>query len=132
MAAEIFTVDEVHLALLDRLYIESLVPEWGGPMADQKRPYGNSDIQDDIREIYSEVNGLELIKVEDGGTILLDGDRVVARGYGEDLVSSTLEREFSRYHQEMATVLQILCNNRSIELGDYRKTSPYAGRWERI
>lgn len=47
-----FTLTPVHLKLIRRMnvgYDEDT--EYGAPEIDPKRPYGNSDVEDDIREI---------------------------------------------------------------------------------
>lgn len=125
-----FTVDKVHLALLDRLHFEEgeLAPQ-----VNQKRPYGNRDVLGDLREIYGKALGYEVLTLEDdGGTIVLDGDRVVARGAGGGSYGEDIEKILWRYHSEMATVLQILAKNRGIAEGEYRKASEWGSDWKPV
>ncbi len=125
-----FTVDKVHLALLDRLYFEEGEV---APQVDQKRPYGNKDILGDLREIYSKAMGYEVLTIEnDGGTIVLQGDRVVARGDGSGSYGEDIDELLERYHSEMLTVLQILTSNRGIAEGEYRKTKEWGKDWEPV
>lgn len=55
------TITEDHLALLRRAWFDWEDDyEWGGVGQDQKRPFGNSDVQDDISEIIGrEVSSYE-------------------------------------------------------------------------
>jgi hypothetical protein len=46
-----FTITENHLKLLKRLNVDWDDCEFGAPCIDPKRPYGNSDVLDDIAEI---------------------------------------------------------------------------------
>lgn len=46
-----FVVTEQHVALLRRAYVWWNDMETGAPAIDPKRPYGNSDVAGDVREI---------------------------------------------------------------------------------
>ncbi len=48
---EDFTITKDHLNLLKRMYVSWDDCEFGAPSIDCKRPYGNSDVLDDIKEI---------------------------------------------------------------------------------
>lgn len=48
-----FTVTEDHIKLLRQAYVGWDECEYGAPAIDCKRPYGNSDVPDDIRKILS-------------------------------------------------------------------------------
>ena len=48
---EDFTITKDHLKLLKRMYVGWDDCEFGAPAIDCKRPYGNSDVLDDIKEI---------------------------------------------------------------------------------
>ena len=125
-----FTVDKVHLALLDRLHFEEGEI---APQVNQKRPYGNKDILGDLREIYGKAMGYEVLTLEnDGGTIVLQGDRVVARGDGTEVYGENIDKLLERYHSEMLTVLQILASNRGIAEGEYRKTKEWGKDWKPV
>lgn len=46
-----FNITKDHLKLLQRLTVDWQDSEYGAPAIDPKRPYGNSDVENDIREI---------------------------------------------------------------------------------
>jgi hypothetical protein len=46
-----FTITHQHLALAPRMNVGWCGDEYGAPEIDPKRPYGNSDVEGDIREI---------------------------------------------------------------------------------
>lgn len=46
-----FTLTELHLRLLRRMYVGWQDCESGAPEIDPKRPYGNSNVADDVSEI---------------------------------------------------------------------------------
>lgn len=46
-----FTVTDDHLVLARRMHVGWDGDEFGAPAVDSKRPYGNSDVLDDMREI---------------------------------------------------------------------------------
>lgn len=48
---ELFTVTAQHIQLLQRAYVSWVDIEFGAPAIDCKRPYGNSQVHDDIAEI---------------------------------------------------------------------------------
>jgi len=127
MSSTELTVDKFHLALAKRLNIST---EKLAAVVNQNRPYGNSDVLRDLQEIYSEVNGFEVIRIEDGGTLVLSGDRVVARGDGSGDSQNDAEKLLWRYHREMVTVLQILLDNFSLTEGVYRRADSLRGKWE--
>lgn len=55
-----FTITENHIKLLKRMYVDWDDCEYGAPCINPKRPYGNSDVQTDIKEI----TGLKGMKAE--------------------------------------------------------------------
>ena len=128
MTDQRLTVTKVHLALLSRLILRS---QEGVPAVDTKRPYGNSDVLGDLREIYGEVTDFEIVKIEDGGTLVLDSDRVVSRSDGP-AGSENFEDTLWRYHSEMTTVLEILIDNLSIDESTYIRSSAWGRRWDRV
>lgn len=46
-----FTITDNHLKLLKEMVVEWYNCEYGAPCIDPKRPYGNSDVEDDIKRI---------------------------------------------------------------------------------
>lgn len=51
---ETFTVRDEHGLLLHGMYVRWDDTEFGAPCIDPKRPYGNSNVLDDMREILGE------------------------------------------------------------------------------
>src|ERR1700734_729843 len=82
-----FTVTEDHLKLLRHAYVGWDDCEFGAPAIDCKRPYGNSDVIDDIAEIL----GVPDEQVRDEESEILPG----------------VKAAFTCLHGETATVLQI-------------------------
>lgn len=102
-----FLVTHEHLKLLRRMEIRWEDCEYGAPAVDPKRPYGNSDVEDDIVEIL----GWEYEEDE------WDGIPADIRGAAFDI------------HKEMQTVLQILVVNLHIYPGKYERPNPYGTDW---
>jgi hypothetical protein len=46
-----FKLQEEHLVLLKAAYVDWEHTEYGAPAIDPKRPYGNSDVEEDVCEI---------------------------------------------------------------------------------
>jgi hypothetical protein len=46
-----FTITDLHLKLAKRMYVSWDDAEFGAPCIDPKRPYGNGDVIEDIKEI---------------------------------------------------------------------------------
>ena len=111
----VFTVTEPHMKLLGRMYIGyNGWTEFGAPEVDPKRPYGNSDVYDDIAEIL----GLEVGEDQWGD-----------RQFSKDQIEY-----MDTVHRQMETVLQILVRNASegISPGVYATTSRYSNDWKRL
>lgn len=49
-----FQMSRDHLVLLRRMYVSWQYSEYGAPAIDPKRPYGNSDVATDIRQIFDD------------------------------------------------------------------------------
>lgn len=112
---KVFDLTEDHMKLLDRMYIGyDDWTEFGAPEVDPKRPYGNSDVYDDIAEIL----GLEI--GEDQW-----GDR--------EFTDAQIEY-MNKRHREMETVLQILVRNarEGIWPGKYVTPEQYSSNWSRL
>lgn len=99
MDYSIFKVTSEHLKLLPRFNIVWEDSEYGAPAVDCKRPYGNSNVEDDILEIL--------------GIIPED-----VSNYGDYYTDK--QREYAKIlHTEMRIVLEILCHNLAINIGWY-------------
>lgn len=114
MRNKTFTVTEEHIKLLKNLcFSYDDYMEFGAPVVDPKRPYGNSDVYEDIGEIL----GWEKKELE-------------SEYYDEYTYSDTQRKAMEKLHREMETVLQILVRNLSIEFGEY-EASPYGSDWKK-
>lgn len=117
-----FTITDNHLKLMKHLVVEWDDCEFGAPCIDPKRPYGNSDVIDDIAEIIG-------IK-KDKNTIDFDKDE--AKEY-DDINDYFSEAEWKEevydkmnvLHKEMQIVLQIIFALGKIEVGNYIKEDKY-------
>jgi len=109
MEEERFVVQAEHIKLVKRFNVWWEDCEFGAPAIDCKRPYGNSDVTNDIAEIL----GWEQFEDE-------DGEMHLSREQGE------LAR---RLHKEMETVLQILCANADEGLSEGPYCKPFLGNW---
>jgi hypothetical protein len=103
-----FTVTDDHLKLLRRAYVSWDDCEFGAPEIDCKRPYGNSDVLDDI------------------GEILGAGPW---RGEDEEILPDA-ERAFTQLHAETAVALQVALATGKFEAGRYTR-DPYSIGWHR-
>jgi hypothetical protein len=92
-----FTVTEDHLKLLRRAFVSWDDCEFGAPGVNPKRPYGNSDVIDDIAEIL----GIDAAKDEDG--------------YFPD----DLDEKLASLHRETQTALQIALATGEFRAGRY-------------
>lgn len=99
-----FTVKPEHGLLLGRMIVRWEDGEFGAPAIDSKRPYGNSDVIEDMCEIL----GIE---------------------YDEDEgVSASTEAELTALHRETVTALQILLSTGSLEDREY-ESHDYGTTW---
>jgi hypothetical protein len=103
-----FEVTEDHLKLVRSFYIgwEDSCYE-GAPAVGVKRPYGNSDVVEDVIEIL----GWDDPRTDDNYDI------------PEDLYDRAMS-----IHRETERVLQILTENLSIQPGVYENSSPYSSK----
>jgi hypothetical protein len=58
-ADQLFVVTEDHLKLARRMVVGWCGDEYGAPEIDPKRPYGNSNVVRDMREILGVAEGLD-------------------------------------------------------------------------
>lgn len=109
-ATKTFTVTDEHLKLARRMevrYEDDI--EFGAAAIDPKRPYGNSDVYGDMREIL----GRETPDEDDGWNVGAD------------------EQYLHALHKEMATVLQIALRTGSFEAGEY-EAREYFDDWKAV
>lgn len=110
---DLFEVTRDHLKLIKCMYWEFNTDMYDGcPAVDIKRPYGNSNVWQDIAEIL----GIEKIETDD--------EPVYPKGTREMCM---------KLHRETATCLQIITCNLMIKTGTYEKKSEYDSRsWRKV
>ena len=123
-----FTITENHLKLMKHLVVEWDDCEFGAPCIDCKRPYGNSDVIDDMAEII----GIKKNK----STIDYDNEEEEEYGNIEDYFSEAEWKDevydkMDVLHKEMQIVLQIIFVLGKIEAGDYVKEDEYQS-WKKL
>jgi hypothetical protein len=101
-----FELTEQHIKLLRSSYVEWGDGEWGAPCIDGKRPYGNSDLAQDMAR-----------KLDMDDKSLTDDDEV----------------RLLELHQQTMTALQIVLVTGEFRPGQYRLRDIYDRRsWERV
>lgn len=112
MDNDCFELTEDHLKLIKRMNISyDEYCEFGAPCVDPKRPYGNSQVFDDIGEIL----GLE---PHDGSP-------------EEPEFSGLQMTQMRRIHRETETALQVILSSGSFELGKY-ESKKYHGDYKLV
>lgn len=103
-----------HIKLLTsgRVYVDWQDCETGAPEINPKRPYGNSDVHNDVIEIL----GWPEITEEDEDT---------------DAYETKMERAM-QIHRGTAKALEIMLSTKSIKPGVYRRKETYGPAWERV
>ena len=102
-----FKIKNEHLKLLRRMYVDWDDSEFGAPYIDPKRPYGNSEVIDDIAKII--------------------GFKKNKKNFDSDVEEWTDKAYNKMYwlHREMMIVLQIVLATGRIEKGHYIKKEKY-------
>ena len=106
-----FTLTHEHLKLLRRMYVGWQDCETGAPEIDQKRPYGNSSVAEDVAEIL----GMEPA----------DSDN------GEPTLSQAQRERCATLHRETETALQIFLRCGTVAEATYRRGDAYSEDWKR-
>lgn len=105
-----FTVNEDHIKLLKRMCVGWQDCEYGAPEINPKRPYGNSDVENDICEIL--------------------GFKKSSCRNCEDTYTENQAQQAAKIHREMQTVIEILLSNpTTFKIGTYTKKSDYRSDW---
>jgi hypothetical protein len=99
-----FVVLPEHLKLLSQVYWRWQDCEFGAPEIDPKRPFGNSNVEYDLVEIFH------------GVVSLSDHDYELKDAYPQ------LDK-YVQWYRELHIVLQIICTSGKFEPGLYRKIS---------
>jgi hypothetical protein len=110
MTLDEFRLTQEHVTLLQHMYVEWSDVEYGAPEIDPKRPYGNSDVVDDICQML----GLETMPDSENE--------------GEFVFSHHARRHAASLHLETETALQIVLATGSFRLGLYHLPVRYDRR----
>lgn len=108
-----FELKQYHLDLLKETIIDWDDCEYGAPSINCKRPYGNSDVEDDIAEI------IKMPKKNNYDT-------------NEEMWNDEAQEKLQDIHKETQIALQIILHCQSFKLGTYRKKEEYGQEWELI
>ena len=101
-----FTITQDHLKLLRRMYVDWDDCEYGAPSINPKRPYGNSDVENDIAEIINFPKKGNWDKED-------------------EIWNEKAEEELFYLHKQMQIVLQIVLVTGKFEEGEYVKKDNY-------
>jgi hypothetical protein len=132
MTEIIFEIKPEHLKLLKHFYVDWDDCEFGAPEIDPKRPYGNSNVYQNMIEI------LGLKKIKDGiYKITLDDTEWLLKGedmynlYLEGADETTLIKKLHALHKDLKTVLQICLATQKFETGKF-EVEKYNIDWKKI
>jgi hypothetical protein len=112
MKIERFTLTKDHIKLLRRMYVSWWDFETGAPAIDPKRPYGNSDVDNDIHQI-------------------LTGEYIGRAGSKRDVLTEKETCKYRNIHEEMADALQIVLVTGKFKAGTYEKEE-YGIEWKLV
>lgn len=126
-----FVMTENHLKLLQRMNVGWQDCEFGAPEIDPKRPYGNSDVVQDIVEIIGCTELREGVFEFDfaGKKWLLKGEdkyNIEFVGPEDDKLYKLLEK----LHKETETALQVCLSTKSFKVGKYQEKD--YGDWVKV
>ena len=130
MGKQKFTLKLEHITLLSNAYTGWDDCEFGAPEIDPKRPYGNSNVYQDMLEIlgvkeikkgkyeFRQFGKRWLLKGEDKNNIDLDNE-------------TDLCDELDDLHKELETALQIVLKTKSFASGLY-EAEKYGNDWKLV
>ena len=130
MEIETFEIKEEHLELLQRMCVGWQDCEFGAPEIDPKRPYGNSDVHQDMIEVL----GFNELK-EGIYEFILFGKKWLLKGedkhniYLEGADEEELLKELDKLHKETEQALQICLEIKEFKVGIYEHEK-YGGVWK--
>lgn len=107
----VLTQDHIDLLTSGRVGVDWQDCETGAPAIDPKRPYGNSDVAEDVAEI-------------------LLWERTGFEDYLE-LTDEQRDRAL-QIHNQTETALEVILNAKTFEPGVYETSSPYSVDWRRL
>jgi hypothetical protein len=117
-----FEIKLEHLKLIRRMNVGWQDCEYGAPEIDPKRPYGDSDVEDDI---------LEILGWKKGPKIIVDG---VEYELNEDdwEIPEELSDKLRKLHKETQTALQICLCTGAFKPGRYEAAEYSFDDWKRV
>ena len=128
---ETFEIKPEHLKLLQKFMVGWSDCEFGAPEIDPKRPYGNSDVEQDMLEI------LGLQEIKDGVyEFNLFGKKWVLKGedkyniYLDGADEEKLVEELNKLHKELETALQICLSTQQFKVGKFEEEE--YGEWKEV
>jgi len=132
MEKERFEIKPEHLKLLQRFYVGWGYCEFGAPEIDQKRPYGNSNVhQDMIKVLGFETikDGIYKFKLFENEWLLKGEDE--HNIYLEGADEEKLIDELDKLHKETEIALQICLQTQTFQTGIFEREM-YVGKWKKI
>ena len=114
---ETFILTENHLKLLKKMYVEWEDCEAGAPAINCKRPYGNSNVEEDVARIL--------------GWEIPDEDEYEDYNKFDELMDE-LYTKANKIHLETKFALQICLQTQSFQPGTYINTENWCEKWERV
>lgn len=120
---EKFNLTETHLKLLKNMYVGWNDCEYGAPEIDPKRPYGNSNVENDMMKILG-------IKVQK--SFSFDGVEYTAQANeDDDVLPDALYKKLRELHKETEIALQICLRFQTFEPGWYKRENSWSD-WKRV
>lgn len=127
---KLFEIKPEHLKLLQQARTGWDDCEFGAPEIDPKRPYGNSNVYQDMIEI------LGLKKVKNGiYKFQLNKREWLLKGEDENNIDLDEENELTdilfKLHKDLETVLQICLSTQKFETGRF-EADEYRDNWKKL
>lgn len=129
MEKKYFEIKSEHLKLVKNMEVGWQDAEFGAPEIDPKRPYGNSDVYQDMLELFG------LKEFEEGiYEFKLFGKRYLLGGEDEhniNLTNDKLIKVLFDLHKETEIVLQICLRTGKFETGKF-ECEKYSSDWVKV
>ena len=116
-----FTISPEHLKLLKHVCIDWDNCEFGAPCINPKRPYGNSDVYNDM---------LDILGWRGKCTYKIKGISYAMEFNGE--LPEEVTKILDKLHKELETVLQICLVTQSFKVGKYETEKYDYDKWKKI
>lgn len=107
-----FTLTKDHIKLIRKMWVGWQNCETGAPEIDPKRPYGNSNVPNDIHEI-------------------LTGESIGLTDSKRDVLTNEEEEKYLKLHKETEIALQIILSTGKFKIGNY-ECKVYKNDWKYI